>query len=121
MTRLIDADRLMDVVEEIDWYHLNKRGEMVHGANSDYHQPWYKWDEVHNAIRNAPEVEAIPVEWIKKLIEEDRKCAEKAKEEKNEKVFRFHKRLEICISQMLFDWEFENGKYKEFDDEIWQD
>jgi len=56
MTRLIDADRLTDVVDEIDWYHLHD-GRMVHGANSDIDQPWYKSDDIYKAIKDAPTVE----------------------------------------------------------------
>jgi len=59
--RLIDADKLLDVVESLDWYHLNINGEMVHGANSDDHQPYYISDDIYEAIRNAPTVEAAPV------------------------------------------------------------
>ena len=56
MTRLIDADRLTDVVDEIDWYHLHD-GRMVHGANSDTDQPWYKSDDIYKAIKDAPTAE----------------------------------------------------------------
>lgn len=56
MTRLIDADRLTDAIDEIDWYHLNN-GKMVHGANSDIDQPWYKSDDIYKAIKDAPTVE----------------------------------------------------------------
>ena len=59
--RLINADRLMDAVDEIDWYHLNKRGEMVSGANDDYEQPWFKSDDIYKAIKDAPTVDAVPV------------------------------------------------------------
>lgn len=58
--RLIDADRLTDAIEEIDWYHLHN-GRMVHGANSDDHQPYYISDDIYEAIRNAPTVDAVPV------------------------------------------------------------
>jgi hypothetical protein len=62
--RLVDANALIDAIDEIDWYHLNNNGEMVHGANSDDHQPWYKSDDIYKAIRRAPTVDApawIPV------------------------------------------------------------
>ena len=59
--RLTDADRLMEAIDEIDWYHLNN-GKMVHGANDDYEQPWFKSNEIFDAIRNAPIVD-VPV-WI---------------------------------------------------------
>ena len=56
MSRLIDADVLADVIDEIDWYHLHD-GRMVHGANDDYEQPWYKSDDIYKAIKDAPTVE----------------------------------------------------------------
>ena len=64
MTQLINAGVLLDTIESIDWYHLNQNGEMVHGANSFKHQPWYKSDDIFEAIRNAPIVDAIKTRWI---------------------------------------------------------
>lgn len=72
-------------------------------------------------VANAPTVDAIPIEWIKKHIENDRQSAEKAKTEKNSKLFHYYRTLEICAECLLYDWEDENGKYEEFDGEIWQD
>lgn len=72
-------------------------------------------------VANAPTVGAIPIEWVKKHIENDRQSAEKAKAEKNDKLFHYYKTSEICAECLLFDWEDENGKYKEFEGEIWQD
>lgn len=69
--RLIDADKLLDAVEEIDWYHLNNRGEMVHGANSDDHQAWYKSNDIYEVISKAPTVQTL--EWTL--------CKEKANNE----------------------------------------
>lgn len=111
MSRLINADALFK-------YKFKSASERT-DLSVEYMSGWN--DSNDHIAEKAPTVESIPVEWIKKLIEEDRECAEKAKAEKNEKVFRFYKRMEICISQMLFDWEDENGKYEEFDGEIWQD
>lgn len=91
--RLIDADALP---------RFGRRGGLIHAKDVD----------------NAPTVEAIPIEWIKKHIENDRLSAEKAK---NDKLLRYFKTLEICAECLLYDWEDENGKYKEFEGELWQD
>lgn len=101
--RLIDADALF----------INLDGMMAVSPTGYIHG-----DTVADMISDAPTVEAIPIEWIKKHIENDRLSAEKAK---NDKLLRYFKTLEICAECLLFDWEDENGKYKEFDGEIWKD
>lgn len=59
--RLIDANALIDTVEGLDWYHINKKGYLVHGANSSDHTPIYKAESIYRAIENAPTVDAVPV------------------------------------------------------------
>ena len=44
----------IDAIERTDWYHQNSNGEMVLGANSSVHQPWYKADEILTVIENLP-------------------------------------------------------------------
>ena len=44
----------IDAIERTDWYHHNRNGEMVLGANSSVHQPWYKADEILAVIENLP-------------------------------------------------------------------
>ena len=51
--RLGDLDALIDVIEQIDWYHQAPNKEMVHGANSEEHQAWYKEQDIYEAIENA--------------------------------------------------------------------
>lgn len=51
--RLGDLDALIDVIEQIDWYHQAPNKEMVHGANSAEHQAWYKEQDIYEAIENA--------------------------------------------------------------------
>lgn len=120
MSRLIDTDALPE-----------RDGESIRliDANAiNYDDYW--WHKGYTArdcqqaaklISEQPTVEAIPIEWIKKHIENDRQSAEKAKAEKNDKLLHYYKTLEICAECLLFDWEDENGKYKEFDGEIWKD
>lgn len=44
----------IDAVDGIDWYHQNKNGEMVHGANSDEHQAWYKAEDIYHVLDTLP-------------------------------------------------------------------
>lgn len=56
--RLIDADWLIEVIEGIDWYHYNDvLKEMIQGANSDVHTPWYKAPDIYDAIEQAPTID----------------------------------------------------------------
>ena len=52
MDDLISREAAIDAVERTDWYHQNSKGVMVHGANSDEHQAWYKADDIYKALRN---------------------------------------------------------------------
>lgn len=57
--RLIKANELMATVEGINWYHIDKLGYLSDGANSQYHTPIYKAEDIYNAIKNAPTVDAV--------------------------------------------------------------
>lgn len=52
--RLISLNTVIDAIDGVDWYHQNKHGEMVHGANDDDHQAWYKADDIYKAIESVP-------------------------------------------------------------------
>lgn len=54
MDDMISRQAAIDAVDGVDWYHQNQRGEMVHGANSDEHQAWYKADDIYKAIEALP-------------------------------------------------------------------
>lgn len=72
MNDLISRQAVIDAVESVDWYHQNKNGEMVHGANDDVHQAWYKAEDIYKAIKSVPSAQpgcedAVPrasVEYI---------------------------------------------------------
>lgn len=68
--RLIDANALMDTVEGVNWYHIDKLGYLASGANSKDHTPIYKADDIYNAIRNAHTVDAVPVADMKEFAED---------------------------------------------------
>ena len=65
--RLIDAEALEGNIEQIDWYHLTRNGEMAKGATAE--NGWYKGQDIYNAIEEAPTIEAKSVvhgRWISK-------------------------------------------------------
>lgn len=50
----IKAEAYKEVEEKIDritWYHINKNGELVMGANSGTDIPLYKAEDVHNLLK----------------------------------------------------------------------
>ena len=63
MNKLVNIEDLKDAIMCLDWYHQNKHGEMVHGANSDEHQAWYKAEDIYKAIKSVPSAQPgwIPV------------------------------------------------------------
>lgn len=51
---LISRENTIDAIEHVTWYHQNRSGQMVSGANSDEHQAWYKAEDVYEAIEAVP-------------------------------------------------------------------
>ena len=54
---LIRRQDAIEAVEDTDWYHQNKKGEMVHGANPSDHQAWYKAEDIYNVLESLPSAE----------------------------------------------------------------
>ena len=56
----------IDAVESTDWYHINSKGEMVSGANSAEHQPWYKAEDIYKVLEELPSAQPDrkPGRWI---------------------------------------------------------
>ena len=50
----ISRAAVVDAIEGVDWYHINKNGEMVHGANDNDHQAWYKAEDIYKAMESVP-------------------------------------------------------------------
>lgn len=65
----ISRAAVVDAIEGVDWYHINKNGEMVHGANDDEHQAWYKAEDIYKAVESVPSAQ----HWIscKERLPED--------------------------------------------------
>lgn len=52
--KLIKSEAYKEFAEMIDkttWYHINKNGELVQGANSETDIPLYKAKDVHNLLK----------------------------------------------------------------------
>ena len=61
MDDMISRAAVVDAIEGVDWYHQNQHGEMVHGANPDEHQAWYKADDIYAAIERVPSAQPEPL------------------------------------------------------------
>lgn len=55
----ISRAAVVDEIEGVDWYHINRNGEMVHGANDAEHQAWYKADDIYAAIERVPSTQSV--------------------------------------------------------------
>ena len=51
---LISRAEAIEAIELVDWYHQNSNKDMVHGANDNEHQAWYKADDVYKALEAVP-------------------------------------------------------------------
>lgn len=70
MPRYTDIDLLIDKVEETTWYHINKDGELVVGANSETDIPLYKHSDIKRVLAEAPIADVVPEregEWVWKV------------------------------------------------------
>ena len=54
MSDLISRQAAVEAIEKTDWYHINKNGELVSGANSQEHEPLYKASEIYAALEEVP-------------------------------------------------------------------
>ena len=59
---LIRRSDAIKAIEDVDWYHINSRGEMVSGATSEM-GAWYKADDVYKALEEVPSADR-PQGWI---------------------------------------------------------
>lgn len=64
-TDCISRQQTIEAIEEVDWYHVNSKGELVHGSTSD-EESWYKADDIYKAIESLPPVTPTERtgEWI---------------------------------------------------------
>ena len=116
----ISRQAAVDAVEEIPWYHQNKNGEMVHGANSREHQAWYKADDIYHALYTLPPAQPGWIPCSERLPEtatdvlvcnDDGKCGVAIMQTQD---FYGHSEKEWNIKYCLYDWDVwddkENGR-----------
>ena len=51
---LISRQVAIDAMENVDWYHINSNGQLVHGANSKEDEPLYKAEDVYKVLNDVP-------------------------------------------------------------------
>ena len=49
----ISKEQAIEAIDEVDWYHVDFTGELVHGAASD-DEAWYKAEDIYKAIESLP-------------------------------------------------------------------
>ena len=54
MTKYIKKKDLKRAIDDCTWYHINSKGELVEGANSDYNEPLYKYSDIKRIIKELP-------------------------------------------------------------------
>ena len=62
MNDLIDRQLAIDAMENVDWYHINKDGQLIHGANSEEDEPLYKAEDIYNVLEQLPSAEPELIE-----------------------------------------------------------
>ena len=63
---LISRKTAIDAMEDVDWYHINSNGQLVHGANSKEDEPLYKAEDVYKVLKEIPSAqpERESIKWI---------------------------------------------------------
>lgn len=61
---LIKRSDAIKAIESVDWYHQNRNKDMVHGANSNDHQPWYKAQDIYEALKTVPSADRPQGKWL---------------------------------------------------------
>lgn len=64
MNDLISRAEAIEAIENTDWYHQNQNKDMVHGANDDEHQAWYKAQDIYKALEAVPSADRPRGHWI---------------------------------------------------------
>lgn len=54
MPKYIKKKALKAAIDCCTWYHINKNGELVEGANSSEHEPLYKYSDIKRIIKSLP-------------------------------------------------------------------
>lgn len=54
MPKYIKKKALKDAIDNCTWYHINKNGELVEGANPADDEPLYKYSDIKKIIKGLP-------------------------------------------------------------------
>ena len=54
MDDLISREKAIEAMEGVDWYHINKDGQLTHGANSKEDEPLCKAEDVYKVLNDMP-------------------------------------------------------------------
>jgi hypothetical protein len=54
MPKYIKKKALKNAIDCCTWYHINKNGELVEGANPAEHEPLYKHSDIKKIIKGLP-------------------------------------------------------------------
>ena len=68
---LISRADAIEAIELVDWYHQNSNKDMVHGANDDEHQAWYKAQDIYKALEAVPSADRPMVIKCKPFLSEE--------------------------------------------------
>jgi len=71
MDDYISRQAAVEAIEKTDWYHINKNGELVSGANSQEHEPLYKASEIYVALEEVPSADDVEVVRCRDCIRYD--------------------------------------------------
>ena len=80
MPRYTDIDLLIDKIEGTTWYHINKNGELVVGANSKTDTPLYKHSDIKRVLTEASVVDVVPKSDVEKIADVAQKNIDSANE-----------------------------------------
>lgn len=65
---LISRVAAIEAMEDVDWYHINNDGQLIHGANSEGDEPLYKAEDVYKVLNDMPSAQptlyGYPVEHL---------------------------------------------------------
>jgi hypothetical protein len=56
----VNRDELFNAIDVTTWYHQNSNKDIVPGANSAEHQPWFKSQDIYDAIKSLHVIEVEP-------------------------------------------------------------
>lgn len=67
MSDMIKRSDAIEAIEIVDWYHINRNGDLVSGARSDG-TALYKAADVYKTLEEVPSADRPQGEWIFKTV-----------------------------------------------------